>query len=105
MNTRWTASPSITDGRVSPWLSGSVLPSSRNCRTSTSIGPPFSACIMISAPESPACRIARKIDASSSMNTPGYAMKSLNEVTPSPTSSSISFRTWSLTSRMIMWNP
>ena len=60
---------------------------------------------MISAPESPAWRIARKIDASSSMNTPGYAMKSLNEVTPSPTSSSISASTWSLTSRMIMWNP
>ena len=70
-NTRCTASPSITAGRVSPWFTGAVLPSSRNCRTSTSIGPPFSACIMISAPDCPACRIARKIDASSSMNTPG----------------------------------
>ena len=35
------------------------------------MGPPFSACIMISAPLSAARCMARKIDPSSSMNTPG----------------------------------
>jgi hypothetical protein len=69
------------------------------------MGPPFSACIMMRAPLSAARCMARKIEASSSMKTPGYAMKSLKEVIPSPTSSSISFRTPSLTSLTIMWSP
>jgi hypothetical protein len=35
------------------------------------MGPPFSACIRISAPLSAARCMARKIEASSTMNTPG----------------------------------
>jgi hypothetical protein len=39
--------------------------------TSTSITPPFSACMQIVPPFLPVRRIARKMLASSSMNTPG----------------------------------
>src|SRR5205807_2536752 len=49
--------------------------------------------------------VARKMAASSSMKTPGYAMNSLKEGTPSLTSPSISLRIESLTSRTIMWKP
>src|SRR6266545_2473741 len=105
LNARETASPSMIAGRVSPWFTGSVLPSATYWSTSTLMGPPFSACTRMSPPASAALRMARKIDASSDMNTPGYAMNSLNDVTPSEISVSISFRTSSLTSRMITCSP
>ncbi len=66
---------------------------------------PFSACMQIVPPFSPVLRRARKIDPSSSMRTPRYAMKSLNDVTPSATMTSISFSTASGRSVMIMWKP
>lgn len=47
--------------------------------------------------------MARRICPSSERNTPGYAVKSLNELTPPATSRSISLSDDSFTSDMIMW--
>ena len=66
--------------------------------------PPFSACMQTSPPFSRVLSSALKIVASSTMKTPGYAMKSLNDVTPSRrTIRSMSTATWSVSSRTIMW--
>lgn len=58
---------------------------------------------MISPPLEPARCMARRIWPSSERKTPGYAVKSLNEVTPAETSPSISLSEDSFTSDMIMW--
>ena len=73
--------------------------------TSTSITPPFSACMQMRPPFSAVRDSALKMEASSTMNTPGYAMKSLNDEIPSLTIVSISSSTFSDTSRMIMCSP
>jgi len=87
------ASASARAGRVSAWYFGAVLPSASAFFTSTSMTPPFSACMQIVPPFLPVRSMARKMLASSSMKTPGYAMKSLNDVTPSATIASISSST------------
>ena len=102
---RCVASPSARVGRVRAWYFGPVLPSASAFFTSTSITPPFSACMQMVPPFWPVRSSARKMLASSSMKTPGYAMKSLNDVTPSRTIVSISASTWSERSVMIMWKP
>ena len=71
---------------------GAVLPSASACRTITSITLPFSACMQMSAPFFAVCCSARKIVASSTISTFGYAMKSLKLATPSRTMSSMSSR-------------
>ena len=58
---RCVASPSSSAGRVKEWYFGSVSPRARAWATSTSMAMPFSACIMIIAPDSPAFCIARRI--------------------------------------------
>ncbi len=67
--------------------------------------PPFSACMQISAPISALRTSALKIEASSTMKTPGYAMNSLKLEMPSLTMVSISRSTLSETSRTIMCSP
>ena len=68
--------------------------------------PPFSACMHTRPPFSPVRRSARKIVASSTMNTPGYAMNSLKLVIPSSrTMRSISPSPASSSSVTIMWKP
>ncbi len=62
---RLVASPSSAAGRVKLWYRGSVSPRARACPTRTSMAIPFSACIMIIAPDSPAFCIARRICPSS----------------------------------------
>ena len=61
MIARWVASSSVSHGRVSPWLIGSVSPRASAWATRTSMAMPFSACIMIIAPFSRAFCIARRI--------------------------------------------
>ena len=58
---RCVASPSSSAGRVKAWYFGSVSPRASAWATSTSMAMPFSACIMIIAPDSPAVCIARRI--------------------------------------------
>ena len=68
---RCVASPSSSAGRVSEWYFGSVSPRAIAWATSTSMAMPFSACIMIIAPDSFAVCIARRIWPSSEYRTPG----------------------------------
>ncbi|MEJ7719388.1 MAG: hypothetical protein WKF58_02605 [Ilumatobacteraceae bacterium] len=58
---RCVASASSSAGRVNEWNFGSVSPRASAWATSTSMAMPFSACIMIIAPDSPAFCIARRI--------------------------------------------
>ena len=58
---RWVASPSSAEGRVYEWYFGSVSPRASAWATSTSMAMPFSACIMIVAPQSAAVCMARRI--------------------------------------------
>ena len=55
---RLVASPSSTAGLVSPRCTGSVSPRASARATSSSIAMPFSACIMIIAPDSAALNMA-----------------------------------------------
>src|ERR1039457_3838360 len=84
---------------------GAVGAAARPPLTSTSMTSRFSACMQIVPPFSPVLRRARKMEPSSSIRTPRYAMKSLNDVTPSLTRTSISLSTASWRSVMIMWKP
>ena len=51
---RFVASPSSSAGRVSAWYFGSVSPRAMAWAMSTSMAMPFSACIIIMAPDSSA---------------------------------------------------
>ncbi len=68
---RWVASASARAGRVMAWYFGSPWPRASACLTSTSMTPPFSACMQMVAPISPERCMAEKMPASSTMNTPG----------------------------------
>ena len=54
--------PRARGGRVSAWYFGAVLPLASACSTSTSMTPPFSACMQIVAPISPERCSVRKIE-------------------------------------------
>ncbi len=84
---------------------GAVFPSASARWMMTSITPPFSACMQMSAPFFEVCESARKMVASSTMSTLGYAMKSLKLATPSRTMSSMSSRPAPPRSVTIMWRP
>ena len=58
---RLVASASSSTGRVKEWNFGSVSPRASAWAMSTSMAMPFSACIIIVAPDSPAFCIARRI--------------------------------------------
>ena len=68
---RCVASASARAGRVSAWYFGAVLPSASAFFTSTSMTPPFSACMQMVPPFFPVLSSALKMLASSSMKTPG----------------------------------
>ena len=102
---RFVASPSASGGRVSACHFGSVCFAASARFTRTSMTPPFSACMQMSPPFSAVCESALKIEPSSTWKTPGYAMNSLNDETPSLTMTSISLSTLSVTSRTIMCRP
>ena len=68
---RCVASASARAGLVNAWYLGAVLPSASAFFTSTSMTPPFSACMQMVPPFFPVRSSALKMLASSSMNTPG----------------------------------
>ena len=68
---RPVASPSARVGRVRAWYLGAVWPLRSASLTRVSMTPPFSACMQMSPPFSFVFSRARKMVASSTMNTPG----------------------------------
>ena len=102
---RCVASASSSAGRVSAWYLGAVLPPLQRL-----LDEHVDDRAVLGVHADRRAELARALQRAEDRRvvhekTPGYAMNSLKEVTPSRTSAPISSRSAGVDSRMIMWKP